>query len=129
LTTRKIALIESVIELIVFSAISFFIILSLFHAAILAAPLFAFLWTFFGFSLLAIILGRRIKFGYVISFAFLNFLFSSCLLFILVNETVLKISGTAKTISIILLAIIVVLYPILVVATIKAYLRNRKLAT
>ena len=99
--------------------------LSLFHAAIMAAPLFAFMWTFFGFSLLALVLGRRIRTRYVISFAFLNLFLSACLLFILVNETILKISGAARSLSVILLVVVIILYPILAVAAIRSFLRNK----
>jgi hypothetical protein len=125
LNTRKAALIESVIELLVFSALSIFVTLSLFHAAILAAPLLAFMWTFFGFSLLASLLGRRTRTRYVISFAVLNLLFSACLLFVLVKETILKISGAAKALSMILLVVVILLYPALAVAAIRSFLRNR----
>ena len=124
MTTRKAALIESIVELLVFSTLSLLVMLSLFHAAIMAAPLLAFMWTFFGFSLLALVLGRRIRTRYVISFAFLNLFLSACLLFILVNETILKISGAARSLSVILLVVVIILYPILAVAAIRSFLRN-----
>jgi len=46
------------------------------------------------------------------------------LLFILVNETILKISGAARSLSVILLVVVIILYPILAVAAIRSFLRN-----
>ena len=125
MTTRKIAFVESSIEFVIFSAISMFLLLSLFHVAVLALTLLAFMWTFFGFSLLALLLGRRIKARYVVSFAMLNLLFSACLLFILVNKAILKISGAIKTLSMLTLSMTMVLYPVLVIAATRSFLRTR----
>jgi len=125
LTTRKVAAIESIVELVLFSAISLFITIQLFHAAIPTAPLFAFLCTFFGFSSLAAMLDKRIGTRYVVSVALPNLFFSACLLFILVNETILRISGMVRTLSLVVLVFTVILYPILVATTMKYYIRNR----
>jgi hypothetical protein len=47
------------------------------------------------------------------------------LLFVLVKETILKISGAAKALSMILLVVVILLYPALAVAAIRSFLRNR----
>jgi hypothetical protein len=74
------ALIISLIQLLIFSVLTGFTMLVLFHIAILGFPLFAFMWTFWGFSLFTLITGVNVKLRHSISFAAVNFLLVALLL-------------------------------------------------
>ncbi len=79
---RKKALIASIIEFFVFSFFSCLLIRMLFYVVILAFPVIAFMWTFWGFNVFTCIMGIQIMKRYKISFAVLNFLaVSLCIVF------------------------------------------------
>ena len=85
-SVRKKALIAIIIEFFVFSFVGFSLVLMLFHAGILAFPVIAFMWTFWGFNVLTFFIGTEIKFRYKISFAVLNLLLVSLLIAFLINS-------------------------------------------
>ena len=80
MSVRIKALIISLIQFGVFSVAGFVLAVSLFHAALLALPVIAFMWTFWGFNILVLITGVPVKMRYKLSFAFLNLLVIALLL-------------------------------------------------
>ena len=80
MSVRIKALIISLIQFGVFSVVGFVLAVSLFHAALLAFPVIAFMWTFWGFNILVLITGVPVKMRYKLSFAFLNLLVIALLL-------------------------------------------------
>ena len=58
--------------------------MGLFHAALLAAPVIAFMWTFFGFSLFTAITAVKPRRSRVLVCSFLNFLLFANLLFLMI---------------------------------------------
>ena len=80
MSVRIKALIISLIQFAVFSVAGFVLAVSLVHAALLAFPVIAFMWTFWGFNILVLITGVPVKMRYKLSFAFLNLLVIALLL-------------------------------------------------
>lgn len=82
------AAIVAVIQFICFSILTLFLLLALFKLAVFAFPVFAFMWTFFFFSALAIITGVRVWKKDVVLFAVFHFVFIVLLLaFLLYNAS------------------------------------------
>ena len=87
---RKKALIASIIEFFVFSFFSCLLIRMLFYVVILAFPVIAFMWTFWGFNVFTCIMGIQIMKRFKISFAVLNFLAVSLFIVFLINSSELR---------------------------------------
>ena len=62
----------------------------LFYVVILAFPVIAFMWTFWGFNVFTCIMGIQIMSRYKISFAVLNFLAVSLSIVFLINSSELR---------------------------------------
>ena len=87
---QKKALIASIIEFFVFSFFSCLLIRMLFYVVILAFPVIAFMWTFWGFNVFTCIMGIQIMKRYKISFAVLNFLAVSLFIVFLIHSSELR---------------------------------------
>lgn len=123
---RRKALKACIIEFFAFSFVGFSLVLILFHAGMFAFPVIAFMWTFWGFNFFTFLFGIRVRLRYKLSFAFLNLLVVSlCIVFLLNsfedtrNEMVLKI-------SLIISAVVGVLYLLDLVFFIKNYWKPAK---
>lgn len=111
----------SIPQFISFSLISIFLFLLLFHIAILSLPVLAFIWTFWGFSIFTVLTGVKLQGKHILTFAFLNLLFSASVLALVIsNIELFKFSA----LSIFILCVIVsiaVLYIFVLIKTGKIY--------
>lgn len=139
MSIRKSALIKCIYQFILFSIIGLALMFTLFHAGILAIPVIAFMWTFWGFNFLTLITGVQFKKRYKFAFAFLNlaiipslfvFLITSPkpIIFLMFSIKTLEAPKderlhTITTISSICLAI---LYLITIILFVKAYWKEVK---
>lgn len=118
---RTKAVIICIEQTIVFGLITIVSALILFHAFILAAPLWAALWTFWGFSVFTIITNVIVKFTHKLVYALLNFVITLNTLFLLITITEHNIYPRIKLIPIIASIPIISLYIFWLVKTIKIY--------
>ncbi|WP_191013764.1 esterase/lipase family protein [Treponema zioleckii] len=123
---RKKALIASLIEFFVFSFVSFSLVLMLFHAGILAFPVIAFMWTFWGFNVFTFFVGIRIKWIYKISFAVLNFLVISLSIAFLINSSESVRNNTFYIAALVISILTGILYLLLSVFFVKNYWKPAK---
>lgn len=114
------ALIACIVELFLFSFISFFLFIAFFKLAFFSFPFSAFIWTYWGFNVFTLIFGVKVLERYKASYAFLNFFAIGILIIAL-------IAGFGAEINIwyiiIAAAIVTVLYILLTVHFIKTYWR------
>ncbi len=120
-SVRKKALIAIIIEFFVFSFVGFSLVLMLFHAGILAFPVIAFMWTFWGFNVLTFFIGTEIKFRYKISFAVLNLLLVSLLIAFLINSAESTRNNTVQIVSIAVSIVVALLYLLVSILFVKHY--------
>lgn len=114
------ALIACIVELFLFSFISFFLFIAFFKLAFFSFPFSAFIWTYWGFNVFTLIFGVKVLERYKASYAFLNFFAVGILIIAL-------IAGFGAEINIwyiiIAASIVAVLYILLSVHFIKTYWR------
>lgn len=126
MSIRKSALIKCIYQFILFSIIGFSLVLMLFHAGILAFPVIAFMWTFWGFNFLTLIIGIPFRKRYKFSFAFLNLFVIALLLVFLINSSESVKNEKVLTIAIISSIVVGILYLITIIFFIKAYWKQAK---
>ncbi len=124
MSVRIKALIISIIQFAVFSVAGFVLAVSLFHATVLAFPVIAFMWTFWGFNILVLVTGVPVKMRYKLSFAFLNLLvitllLAFCIIFVDSYQTEKK--ALYQTITIIVSVLAVSAYIFTLIRFIKDY--------
>ena len=129
MSVRIKALIISIIQFFVFSVAGFVLAVSLFHAAVLAFPVIAFMWTFWGFNILVLVTGAPVKMRYKFSFAFLNLLvitllLAFCIIFTDSYQTEKK--ALYQTITIIVSVLAVSAYIFTLIRFIKSYWKLAK---
>ena len=129
MSVRIKALIISLIQFGVFSVAGFVLAVSLFHAALLAFPVIAFMWTFWGFNILVLITGVPVKMRYKLSFAFLNLLviallLAFCIIFAASYQTEKKVLYQIITIIVSVLAVSA--YTFTLIRFIKGYWQPAK---
>ena len=129
MSVRIKALIISLIQFGVFSVAGFVLAVSLFHAALLAFPVIAFMWTFWGFNILVLITGVPVKMRYKLSFAFLNLLviallLAFCIIFADSYQTEKKV--LYQTITIIVSVLAASAYTFTLIRFIKGYWQPAK---
>lgn len=125
-SVRKKALIAIIVEFFVFSFVGVSLVLMLFHAGILAFPVIAFMWTFWGFNVLTFFIGIEIKFRYKISFAVLNLLFVSLLITFLINSSGSTRNNTVHIVSIAISIVVALFYLIVSILFVKNYWKPAK---
>ncbi len=126
-SVRKKALIALIIEFFVFSFIGFSLVVIMFHAGILALPVIAFMWTFWGFNLLMLIVGIRVKWRFKISYAVLNFLSIALLFVFLINVVEPEKNITAFIVAIAVSVVVAFLYLLVSIFFIKDYWKSAKI--
>ncbi len=128
MSVRIKALIISIIQFAVFSVAGFVLAVSLFHAAVLAFPVIAFMWTFWGFNILVLVTGVPVKIRYKLSFAFLNLLSIALLLALLIFFGAYNDEKKAlyQTITIIVSVLAVSAYIFTLIRFIKSYWKPAK---
>lgn len=128
MSVRIKALIISIIQFILFSIIGLVLVISLFHAGILAFPFIAFMWTFWGFNILVLITGVPVKIRYKLSFAFLNLIMIALLLAlaIFLGAYTDEKKSLYQTITIILLPFTGAVYIFTLIKFIKDYWKPAK---
>ncbi|MBR4825389.1 MAG: hypothetical protein IKZ86_11370, partial [Spirochaetaceae bacterium] len=129
MSVRIKALIISLIQFGVFSVAGFVLAVSLFHAALLAFPVIAFMWTFWGFNILVLVTGVPVKMRYKLSFAFLNLLviallLAFCIIFADSYQTEKK--ALYQTITIIVSVFAISAYTFTLIRFIKGYWQPAK---
>ncbi|MBO4440119.1 MAG: hypothetical protein J5798_12310 [Spirochaetaceae bacterium] len=129
MSVRIKALIISLIQFAVFSVAGFVLAVSLFHAALLAFPVIAFMWTFWGFNILVLVTGVPVKMRYKLSFAFLNLLVIALLLafcIIFADSYQAEKKTLYQTITIIVSVLAVSAYTFTLIRFIKSYWQPAK---
>ena len=129
MSVRIKALIISIIQFFVFSVAGFVLAVSLFHAVVLAFPVIAFMWTFWGFNILVLVTGVPVKMRYKFSFAFLNLLVITLLLafcIIFTDSYKTEKKTLYQTITIIVSVLAVSAYIFTLIRFIKSYWKLAK---
>lgn len=127
MSIRKSALVKCIYQFILFSIIGLALMFTLFHAAILALPVIAFMWTFWGFNFLTLIIGIQFRKRYQISFAVLNFFVIALLIVFLIISSEAKKYEKLHTIAIITSICIGILYLLASILFVKAYWKQAKI--
>lgn len=94
--------------------------LALFHAAVLALPVVAFLWTFFGFSAFSLVTGVPVRAREKVSFALLNLCAVALALLFFINESG-RPDPTLRVVGIVGAALAGILYVFAVVSFVRKY--------
>ena len=124
---RRKALITLIIEFFVFSIVGFLLVLMLFHIGILAFPVIAFMWTFWGFNVLTVFIGIPIKWRYKISFAFLNLMVVALFITFLINSNESMGNSTVQIVATIISVVVGILYILAVILFVKNYWQPAKI--
>lgn len=127
MSIRKAALVKCIYQFILFSIIGLALMFTLFHAAILALPVIAFMWTFWGFNFLTLITGVQFSNRYKISFALLNFFVIALLITFLIISSDPEEYEKVYTIAIITSICIGILYLLTIILFVKAYWKAAKI--
>ena len=127
MSIRKAALVKCIYQFILFSIIGLALMFTLFHAAILALPVIAFMWTFWGFNFLTLITGVQFNNRYKISFALLNFFVIALLFTFLIISSDPEEYEKVYTIAIITSICIGILYLLTIILFVKAYWKAAKI--
>lgn len=127
MSIRKAALVKCIYQFILFSIIGLALMFTLFHAAILALPVIAFMWTFWGFNFLTLITGVQFNNRYKISFALLNFFVIALLITFLIISSDPEEYEKVYTIAIITSICIGILYLLTIILFVKAYWKAVKI--
>lgn len=111
----------SIPQFIIFSILSLIMIFLLFHAAILSAPISAFMWTFWGFNIFTMITGIKIKTKYIILFGIGNFLIIMVALIIFITSFEDSKNDLLGSISFFFILPLLGSYIILIIRVLKIY--------
>ena len=132
MSIRKAALVKCIYQFILFSITGLALIYALclfglFHSTILALPVIAFMWTFWGFNFLTLITGVQFSNRYKISFALLNFFVIALLITFLIISSDPEEYEKVYTTAIITSICIGILYLLTIILFVKAYWKAAKI--
>jgi hypothetical protein len=116
---RRKALVACMVQFPVYTVVGAAMMFMLFHAAVLALPVIAFMWTFFGFSAFALVTGVGVQVRYKLPFALLNLCAVAVALTFLINGS--QKSPLLHKVGVVGAAAVGILYVFLAVLFVRKY--------